>query len=180
MGNKKKNIVVVVDMLDGFIRKGNLANPAAEKVIMPIRKLIERKKRQGWEIYFLADNHGEEDAEFKMFPKHCVIGTDETKVIKELAEFVSKENYIAKTRYSGLYKTWLEDITRILNPNEIIVVGIYADICVLYTAADLRNRDYKVTIPKDCTMTLAGNDEVMFAHMEKILGVNVVEIGDKL
>ena len=61
------------------------------------------------------------------------------------------------------------------DPQEIVVVGIYADICVLYTTADLRNRNYKVTIPKDCTMTLAGIDDVIFAHMKNILGVNIVD-----
>jgi len=173
--NNQKNVVLVVDMLDGFIRKGNLANPGAEKIIPNIMELVERKKKEGWEIYFLADNHAVDDAEFKMFPEHCVIGTDETKVVRELAAFVGAENYLTKTRYSGLFRTRLEKLLDIIRPEEIIVVGIYADICVLYTAADLRNRDYKVTVPKDCTMSLQGIDGVIFAHMKSILGVNVVE-----
>ncbi|MFZ2970805.1 MAG: isochorismatase family cysteine hydrolase [Minisyncoccia bacterium] len=171
----KKNLVIVVDMLDGFIKKGNLANPSAGRMIPNIKELLRRKKKEGWEILFLADNHKKGDLEFEMFPEHCISGTDETNVVEELREFVTSDNYIGKTRYSGLFKTRLEKILDFLKPGEIVVVGIYADICVLYTTADLRNRDYQVTIPKDCTMTLAGIDEAIFAHMEKILGVNVIE-----
>ncbi len=170
-----KNLVIVVDMLDGFIKKGNLANPNARRIIPNIKELLGRKKKEGWEILFLADNHKKGDLEFKMFPEHCVEGTDETNVVEELREFLTPYNYIEKTRYSGLYKTKLEKMLNTIKPDEIIVVGIYADICVLYTTADLRNRDCKVAIPKDCTMALTGIDEVIFAHMKTTLGANVVE-----
>jgi nicotinamidase/pyrazinamidase len=171
----KKNLIIVVDMLDGFIKKGNLANPNAGRIIPNIKELLKRKKREGWEILFLADNHKEGDLEFLMFPEHCIKGTDEANIVDELREFLTSDNYIKKTRYSGLFNTKLEKMLNTISPDEIIVIGIYADICVLYTAADLRNRDYKVAIPKDCTMTLAGIDETIFAHMKTVLGVNVVE-----
>lgn len=176
----KKKIVIVVDMLNGFIREGKLANPKAEKIIPNIKDLLERKKKEDWGILFLADNHRKGDREFELFDEHCIEGTDETKVVEELREFVFRNSYIAKTRYSGLFKTKLDEILDIVKPDDIILVGIYADICVLYTAAGLRNRDYKVIIPKDCTMTLMGDDTVIFRHMEKILGVKIVETEDQL
>lgn len=176
MVNKKvKGVVIVVDMIEAFVRIGYLANPNVERIIPYIKQLLQRKVKEGWEVIFLADNHREDDKEFEMFPKHAVEGTIETQVVGELWGFVNGKNYIKKTRYSGLYRTMLKFILDKMEPQEIIVVGVYADICVLYTAADLRNRDYKVTIPKDCTMTLEGIDDMIFRHMKNILGVNVVE-----
>jgi nicotinamidase/pyrazinamidase len=169
------NVVIVVDMLKGFLEKGNLANPNARLIIPNITDLLSRKKKQGWMILFLGDEHEKDDPEFDAFPEHCVKRTEETDVINELSEFTTCCNYIPKTRYSGLFKTCLEFFLEHQKPEEIIVVGLYADICVLYTAAGLRNLDYKVTIPKDCTLTLAGIDEVIFAHMKNVLKANMVE-----
>lgn len=176
------NVVLVVDMLNGFLKEGKLSNPVARWIIPNILDLIERKKEQGWEIIFVADNHKKDDLEFMMFPEHCVNGTEETKVIDELSRFVmdDESNYVAKTRYSAFFKTDLDLIIEDEDPLEVIVVGIYADICVLYTAADLRNRNYKVTIPKDCTMTLTGIDDVIFTHMKNVLGVNIIDSQKKI
>lgn len=173
------NVVLVVDMLNGFLKEGKLANPGARRVIPNIVDLLQRKKEQGWKIIFLADNHKKDDLEFLMFPEHCVDGTEETAVIIELSKFVAY-NYVPKTRYSGFFKTNLDEILEDEDPQEIIVVGIYADICVLYTTADLRNRNYKVTIPEDCTVTLLGIDDIIFDHMKNVLGVNIVDLQEKI
>lgn len=167
------NVIIVVDMLKGFLEKGKLANPDARWIIPNIVDLVQRKSEEQWEMIFVCDNHKKDDLEFLMFPEHCVEGTEETKIIDELKRYYNV--HIPKTRYSGFFGTNLESILRKISPTEVIVVGIYADICVLYTTADLRNRNYKVTIPKDCTMTLAGIDNVIFHHMKNVLGVNIVD-----
>jgi len=167
------NIVVVVDMLNGFLKEGKLANPGARWVIPNILDLLQRKAEEGWEMIFVCDNHKKDDLEFLMFPEHCVEGTEEALIIEELKRYYNI--YIPKTRYSGFFGTNLESILKSEDPKEVIVVGIYADICVLYTTAGLRSLNYKVTIPKDCTMTLAGIDDVIFAHMKNVLGANIVD-----
>ncbi len=175
------NVVIVVDMLNGFLKEGKLANPGARWVIPNIVDLLQRKVHEDWKVIFVADNHVEGDLEFLMFPEHCVRGTEETLIIDELRKFRNDYNYVPKTRYSAFFRTSLESILENENPQEVIVVGIYADICVLYTAADLRNRNYKVTIPKDCTVTLAGiDDRVIFDHMKNVLGVNIVDSQEKI
>jgi nicotinamidase/pyrazinamidase len=172
------NAVIVVDMLNGFLKEGKLANPGARWIIPNVVDLLQRKVQENWKVIFVADNHKKDDLEFLMFPEHCVQGTEETLVVEELRKFFKSDYtyYIPKTRYSAFFRTSLESILKIINPQEIIVVGIYADICVLYTTADLRNRDYKVTIPKDCTTTLAGMDDAIFTHMKNVLGVNIVDL----
>lgn len=166
------NVIIVVDMLNGFLKEGKLANPGARWVIPNIVDLVQRKAEEGWEMIFVCDNHKKDDLEFLMFPEHCVIGTEETGIIEELKRYYNV--HVPKTRYSGFFGTNLETILKTRNPQEVIVVGIYADICVLYTASGLRNLDYKVTIPKDCTLTLACIDDVIFAHMKNVLGINIV------
>jgi len=169
------NVMLVIDMLRGFYNIGNLANPEMANIIPNVKDLLERMTVNGWKAYFLADNHKPDDLEFQMFPPHCVVGTEEIEVVDELKQFVTPDNYIPKTRYSGFYRTNLEEILKQEDPENVIVVGVCTDICVLYTTADLRNRDYQVTIPKDCVRALdADNTNVWLAHMENILGAKVV------
>jgi len=170
------NVILIIDMLRGFYNIGNLANPKMADIIPNVKNLLKRKAVSDWKLYFLADNHKPDDLEFQMFPPHCVIGTEEVKVIDELKQFVALDNYIPKTRYSGFYKTNLEKILKRENPKNVIVAGVYTDICVLHTTADLRNRDYQVIVPKDCVKALdVDNTDVWLDHIENVLGAQVVE-----
>ena len=176
------NVVLVVDMLRGFKDIGNLANPRMERIIPNIENLIKRKTEEGWKIIFLADNHSENDEEFKLFPVHCVRGTEETEIIQELQKFVANGTIIHKTRYSGFHGTNLGKIIDQEKPKNVIVVGVCTDICVFFTSYDLVRLGYKVIIPRDAVETYNipahKADEInriFLEHMKNILGVKIVE-----
>ena len=168
-----KDVIIVVDMLKGFLEKGYPLYCGSEsRIIIPnIVSLLKDKKDA--EIIYICDSHEENDREFKMFPRHCVKGSVESEIIDELKPF--KGTVIPKTRYSGFYNTPLEDILKKLNPEKIIVVGVCTDICVMHTVADLRNRDYNVEVPVNCVASF-DDDNHRFAlkHMEKVLGAKLV------
>ena len=59
--------------------------------------------------------------------------------------------------------------------DSVVVVGVCTDICVLYTVADLRNRDYKVQVPSNCVASFNQvAHELALEHMEKILGAEII------
>lgn len=182
-GDKKMaNIILVIDMLRGFHDLGNLTNPRMADIIPNVKNLLERKTSEDWKTCFLADNHQPDDLEFQMFPPHCVVRTKEIEVVDELKQFVTAENYLPKTRYSGFYKTDLDGILVQENPEKVIVVGVCTDICVLHTTSDLRNRDYDVIIPRDCVETYDAPEHPAeeinhwaFVHIENILGARVIK-----
>ena len=110
-----------------------------------------------------------------MFPVHCVIGTDEPEVIPELAEFVLPGQVIPKQRYSGFFNTPLAERLQALAPDKLIVCGVSANICVLHTTADARNRDYEVEIPADCVASFdAEGHRWALSHLQNILGARVI------
>lgn len=177
-------VILVVDMVRGFHDLGNLANPRVAKIIPNIKNLLVRSKKWGDEIIFLRDCHEPDDKEFKMFPKHCVRGTEETHIVKEFilpGMFFAGSPVLDKTRYSGFYKTDLEDILKNKKPKMVVVVGVCTDICVLHTVADLRNRDYTVVVPLDCVETFDApghpaeeSSKWALNHMTNILGAVTV------
>lgn len=183
----KKGLIFVVDEIEGFLGKtGNLADEKNMVVVPGTRKLLERKISEGWEVLFLCDSHRKGDPELQIFDEHCMAGTEEAKVVDELFEFVTPENYIPKPGHDGFYGTNLEEILKQKNPDYIIVVGVCTDICVLYTIMNLRNiklrnPDYQIIVPKDCVRAFdVGNTDVWLDHMKNVLNVKVVETQEEI
>jgi len=164
--------VLIIDMLRGFLEEpyplycGPKARQIIPQVIARLKNLRER------ELIYICDHHDPDDLEFRIFPPHCIRGTEEAEIIPELKGFPG--TIIPKRRYSGFYDTNLEDVLKALAPDRVVVMGVCTDICVMYTVADLRNRDYQVEVPRDC---VASFDEeahnFALRHMEKVLGVRV-------
>jgi nicotinamidase/pyrazinamidase len=169
------NVVLVIDMLRGFMEEGYpLYIGANSRGIIPrVQKLLERELAGGSKVFFICDNHDPDDLEFKMFPPHCIAGTVEAEVIPELASYPGE--IIPKKRYSGFYNTPLDDKLNELGPDKLIICGVLTNICVMHTTADARNRDYEVEIPVDC---VASPDEeahrFALEHMDRVLGARLV------
>ena len=115
-----------------------------------------------------------------MFPPHCIRGSGEDEVVPELTSFAERGVVVRKSRYSGFYRTELDDVLRRLRPDVVEVVGVCTDICVMHTVADLRNRDYPVVVQRDMVETYDApghdGDEVngfALSHMRDILGARI-------
>lgn len=150
----KNRILIIIDMLNGFCKKGALASPEFMQTIVPsIQTLLRREFVKNNRIIFLADSHKVNDEEFKIFPSHCISGTWESEVIDELK--IDYMEIIYKNRYSGFFNTALETVLQKYSSadTEIVIAGNCTDICVHYTAEEFRNRDYNVIIPCDCVDT---------------------------
>ncbi len=171
------NVVLVVDMLRGFLEEGYplYCGAGARRIIPSVQSLLDQKLAEGSKIFFLCDHHTPDDLEFRMFPPHCIEGTAETEVIPELASYEGE--IILKRRFSGFFDTPLEKKMSRLKPEKLIVCGVCTDICVMHTVADARNRDYQVEVPVDC---VASFDEkahrFALEHMEKILGAKLTSV----
>jgi len=171
-----KKALFVIDMLEGFLREGYslYCGRDAEKIIPFVRGKIEEFNRRDEPIYFIADNHDPDDEEFKRFPAHCVAGTKEAQVISELWEAAKNKKLIPKKRYSGFHGTTLEAELKQASPEEVDVVGVCTNICVLYTVEELRNRDIATVVYRNGVASFdAGDHEHALKQMKEILGADV-------
>ncbi|HYM50337.1 MAG TPA: isochorismatase family cysteine hydrolase [Candidatus Limnocylindrales bacterium] len=178
------NVTIVVDVLNGFCKEGNLASPHCAAAIPRIRSIVEARHAAGDALIFLADTHDPDDREFEVFPVHCVRGTSEAEVVSELTDLLAAGRLIRKRRYSGFFETDLEAQLDALDPKTVTVVGVCTDICVLHTVADLRNRDYHVVVPVEGVETFDApghpRESVQafaLAHLKGILGAELISGG---
>ena len=177
-----KRAVIVADVINGFLKFGNLASPRMERVLPCIEGQLGRERAAGSLIIFLHDNHAPDDPEFRMFPPHCIAGTDETHVVEELKPYTEGAILIPKTKYDGSYQTTLETELASFEPDEVIMTGVCTDICVLHTVEGLINRGYRAVVPRYCVETYDspghnGDDVNAFAlaHIRDVLGAEIVE-----
>ncbi len=171
------DVVLVVDMLRGFLEEGNnlYCGDDARRIIPNVQALLQREVSRGSSVFYICDTHAPDDLEFQMFPVHCVEGTAESEVIPELASFPGER--IEKQRYSAFYNTDLEQRLKDLAPETITVCGVCTDICVLHTTADARNRDYSVQVASDAVASFDGDaHKWALQHIERILGARLVTV----
>jgi len=169
--------LLVIDMLNDFIKpEGALyIGPAGEKIVPAIKERLDLYRQNKEPVIFICDRHRQGDLEFEMFPPHCLEGDEGGKVVAELAHLPG-ERIIYKRRYSAFYGTELDLTLREYGVTEIELTGVVTNICVLYTAADARMRNYRVSVFPGA---VAGIDEeahrFALQEMEKTLGVTLLK-----
>ena len=146
-----EKLLIVVDMVNGFIKKGNMADPYINHITPRIIELVNETLKSEEGIAFIKDTHTIDSTEFKKFPVHCVKGSTEEELYG-----LSYEKNSTSTMYAP---NFLEDIERMKKLREIIITGCCSDICVLNLAIPLvnyfdeNNRDVKVNVISDAIET---------------------------
>jgi nicotinamidase-related amidase len=160
--DKKNTVIIIVDMVKGFVHEGILSSPRIVDIIDSIKKL--NKQAEGYKKLFFLDEHEENSVEFKAYAKHCLRGTSESELIEELkAEDIIHENtkLITKNSTNGFhapgFKSWLEENEE--SVQNYIVVGCEVDICVSHFATTLKtyfnehNLDKRIIVPINAVET---------------------------
>ena len=77
------NVLIVVDMLVGFMEEGHnlYCGDEARGIIPKVQDLIDIHQSSGSQVIFVCDSHEKDDLEFEMFPVHCLAGTREAEII---------------------------------------------------------------------------------------------------
>ncbi len=172
-----KSALVVVDMQkdfcypDGKLFGGERVTEIFENVADAVNSAREKMP-----VIFTQDYHRRDDPEFKIWPEHCVAGTEGAEIIDEIE--VKEEDYIIKKRrYSAFFGTDLDLTLRELGIGGLYLAGVLTNICVLHTAGDAALRGYDVTVIKDCTEALSDYDyEYALKHMENIFSARIITL----
>jgi nicotinamidase-related amidase len=176
-GSGERSALVVVDMLNDFVRSGApLEVPETRKIVPALRRRIERARRSGELVVYVCDAHRKKDPEFARmgWPPHAVSGTAGAAVFPALSPEPG-DVVVEKKTYFGFHKTTLDAVLRRRGIRKLTLAGCVTNICILYISAEAAIRGYDVTVDE---RTVAGfsPDTNAFAldQMEKVLGVRVL------
>ncbi|NAO99777.1 isochorismatase family protein [Halomonas sp. MG34] len=165
---------------DGKLTCGEPGQAIEDNIVSLTEKFITA----GDYVVLAIDAHLEGDAlhpEARLFPPHNIIGTSGRNLYGSLAnlyeQYKDKENvyYRDKTRYSAFAGTDLELKLRERGIEEVHIIGVCTDICVLHTAVDAYNKGFKIVVHKGAVASFnqAGHEWAL-GHFENTLGASVI------
>jgi nicotinamidase-related amidase len=146
------------------------ATPMAEK----IAALKKRAKEANVPVIYVNDNFGKWQSDFNKILTHCLEDDVRGKPLAERLRPEEDDYFVLKPKHSGFFSTTLDTLLEYLKARTLILTGVTADICVLFTANDAYMRDFNLIIPSDC---VASNSPVENEHalelMKRVLKADI-------
>ena len=131
--------LIVIDVINGFITEGPLADPSIAKIIEPTRQAMETALASGVPVLTLRDAHDASAAEFDAYPPHCLKGSRESQLVDELLPYRDRVIDVEKNTTNGFFaegfQTFLRDHPEVTT---YTLVGCCTDICVLQFGLTLK------------------------------------------
>lgn len=172
---------------------GKLYVPGAEKIITNLNRLTSTAARYGIFLVSSVDAHSENDAEFEMFPEHCIRGTPGARIVPEglienfraipndpamplARDILTAPQVILEKQSFDVFDNphTSELVERLGADAEYIVFGVVTEICIRCAAKGLLQRGHKVSIVSDAIEALDATNGKSALQELQSLGARLV------
>ena len=163
--------LVIIDMIN------DLEFPEGPDFLAPtldaanrIAELKRRAKAQHIPVVYVNDNFGRWRSDFTEVLDHVLSDGVLGQPLAERLKPDDDDYWVLKPKNSAFYATTLETLLTYLDVKTLILTGISADACVLFTANEAYVRDYKLYVPADCVVAaLPTYTKDAVAYMKRVL-----------
>ena len=171
-----KNALIIIDMLNDFIRGGVLANEEADQIVSPIKSLIDFARQQdNWVIVFANDAHLPEDREMGIWGEHAMQNTHGAQVISALKPQISDKEWEEPKRFYGAFEeTPLAEKLRKHNVSSVYLTGQHTNCCVRHTAYGSFRNGLEIFVVKDAVVSFQEDNQVALQYLENIYGAKLL------
>ncbi len=146
------------------------ALPMAER----LAELRQRFRDTGLPVVYANDNFGRWRSDFRVQVDHCLNEGVRGKPIVELLRPHDDDYFVLKPKHSAFYATTLDVLLEHLRVRSLVITGVAADICVLFTANDAYMRDFDIVIPSDCVAAnTRQQSDVALQLMHRVLKADI-------
>lgn len=135
----------------------DLEFPEGEQLLqfaLPMAEAICKLKRtattHGVPVIYVNDNFGRWRSDFNAQVQHCLHDNVRGQPIVKLLQPGPDDYFVLKPKHSGFFSTMLDMLLEYLAVKTVILTGMAANVCVLFTANDAYMRDFHLVIPEDC------------------------------
>ncbi len=146
-----RTALLIIDMINDMDFEHGLdmliPTLAAGERILELRADADRL---GVPVVYVNDNYGQWHSERSKLVAHCLRPDAPGRELVARLQPRDADYFVIKPMHSGFYATNLPVLLPKLGVDRIILTGVAADICVLFTAADAHMREYDLWIPGDC------------------------------
>lgn len=142
--------LIIIDMINDLdFDGGEQLRDAAEVAASRIVALRDEADAAGVPVIYVNDNFGHWHSERASIVAHCEREESRGRVLIAAIRPRDSDYFIVKPQFSGFYATNLPVLLPQLGVRRVILTGVAADICVLFTAADAHMREYDLWVPGD-------------------------------
>lgn len=148
---KADTVLLLIDVIndlefDGGEQLVSEALPMATR----LAAFKRRAKAAGIPAIYANDNFGRWRSDFPKLVQYCLSHNVRGKSIVACLAPEEDDYFILKPKHSAFFQTNLASLLKYLGATRLILTGIAADICVLFTANDAYMRDFHIIVPEDC------------------------------
>ena len=145
------------------VRQRSLADGARAQGCVVVGGLHEparlrRCRAARWPAIYANDNFGRWDSQFDEIVRLCIESGGAAASLAALLAPEPGDISILKPRHSAFYGTPLQFLLAERHAETLIVTGLTADSCVLFSALDAFLRNYRVWVPRDCVAAKTTGD----------------------
>lgn len=164
-----KTALFIVDINNGFAKEGALYSDRIKSLITPIYEFVKPLEEKLNKIIAFTDTHDKNSVELNSYPEHCLVGTEECKVVDELLNIKNLE-IIPKNSTNGFFAM---DVNILDDIDNVVVVGDCTDICIYQFAVTLKAYFNEKNINKNIVvpMNLVDTYDIPFVHPGDLLNI---------
>lgn len=176
--NEYEEMLVIVDMVNGFVNAGALHDERIKRIVPRIIELVERTLKRDGLLVWMKDTHTKESREHGRFKgaHHCLKGSGEELIIPELISYEEKGIAIEKNSTSFMEAPKFRELMlKLENLRRINVVGCCTDICVfngsmgLANYLDEHNKNIELFVHEDAIATFGEDVRTNYVDAARLL-----------
>jgi len=173
MPRSAASALLIIDMINAFDFEGaGRLLPRALAAARAIVRLKERARAGRVPAIYVNDNFGRWRSDFRHTLERCLASRG-----REVARLLApheEDYFVLKPKHSGFQFTGLDVLLAHLGARTLILTGVAANFCVLFTAHDAYMRGYRLLVPRDCVASESAADErYALGHMREVTKADV-------
>lgn len=168
--------LLLIDVINDMeFEPGELLLRQTLSAAQKLAALKYRAKQAGVPAIYVNDNFGQWRSDFKKLVRHCLEDGVRGEPVARLLLPEEDDFFVLKPKSSAFFETTLHTLLGHLGAKTLILTGVAADVCILFTAHDAHLLDYQIMIPSDCVASeKASETRLALKNMEKTTGAQVL------
>ena len=167
--------LLIIDVVNDFtFEEGASTLAAAIPMARRVRQLKRAARRAGIPAIYVNDNFGRWRSDFRSLVAHCLRRASRGRPVVRALRPDRLDYFVLKPKHSAFFSTPLEMLLEHLGARTLILTGLLADSCILFTAQDAHLRGYRVVVPADCVAARSAEDHRRaMAQLRRGMGADV-------
>jgi nicotinamidase-related amidase len=155
--------------------------PAAVRAAQRTAALKEKLGARDIPAIYTNDNFGHWESNFDAVVRACIdLGGASGRMARLLAPR-DGDHSVLKPRHSAFFGTPLEFLLEQMHVDNLILTGLAADSCIMFTAHDAYLRKHRLWVPRDCVASQREEyTQAALEHMARVLKADTAASDERL